>query len=139
MKLVTQKATRTWVLQAYLAASPSHPKWSEIRFSAVTGWENYQRWEDRSKLWRDPRLTPGFSSWSFVSREAALEVLEELNGWEQDFFLRVIERESVMVEVALGGADIEDGTVVCKPDGSRPTFMGKLVPGCADNMPGRIA
>jgi hypothetical protein len=153
MKVVTQKASRRWVLQAYLAVNPHHPTWTGIQFSAVTGWENYQRWERvptggtapnggramTTKLWRDPRLSDDCDSWSFVSREAALEVLEELGGYEQDYFLRVIERETVMVEVALGGADIEDGTVVKKPNGSVPMWGKEPVPNCQEAMPGRIA
>jgi hypothetical protein len=139
MKLVTQQASRRWVLQAYLAACPSSPRWSEIEFTAIQGWTNYQHWSDGSKLWRDPRLTGDFSKWWFVSPEAARSVLEELGGYEQDYFLRVIERQSVMTEVALAGADIENGTVVRKPDGRCPTFMGKPVPGCMVAMPERIS
>jgi hypothetical protein len=140
MKTVTKQATRTWVLQAYLAVNPRSPKWTGIEFSAVNGWEKYQEWRDRGRtVWRDPRLTDSYSKWEFVSPEAAMEVLQELQGYEQDYFLRVIERQVVLTEQVVGGFHIEDGTVVKKPDGSVPTWGHEPVAECQEAMPEWIA
>lgn len=138
MKPVKLQATRSWVLQAYLAVSPSRPRWCDIEFTAIEGWQRYQRWEVGNCI-RDPRLTRAFSKWHFVSAEAAREVLEELLAIGQPYYLRVIERNEVLTEVAVGGFDIEDGTVVRKPDGSVPEFMGKPVPNMVEAMPEKLA
>lgn len=134
--VVKEEASRTWVLQAYLGVNPSRPAWSGIEFTSVTGWEKYQRWDaGGSKFWRDPRLVYRSRGWSFVSREAAEEVLAELLALEQRYYLRVVERQYVMTECHIGGYWIDDGAVVPKPDGSKPVFMGEEVEGCVVERP----
>ena len=132
--IVHQKAKREFLLQAYLAVSPSNPKWSGIEFTAIEGWQKYQWW-DGGNYHRDPRLTEEYSKWSFVSEEAAHEVLSELLAIGQRYWLRIIKREAVIVDSQLGGYSIPNGTIVKKPDGSVPVFMGKPVEGCKDDLP----
>lgn len=134
MSDVTTKATRTIMLQAYLAVSPSRPYWSGVEFSAINGWRDYQWW-DGSRCIRDPRLTDQFGSWSFVSHEAAMEVLAELLERGQKHHLRVVQIETVTVQEVLGGAMIDNGTVVVSPTGERPVFMGKPVPRLVEETP----
>lgn len=137
MKTVTKRGGRTWVLQAYLAVSPRHPTWADVTLNAIKGWEKYHRWEG-GKLRRDPRLHPDTSGWNFVSAEAAQAVLAELLQYPQEYFLRVIERQTILTEVAIAGYDIENGTVVRETDGSKPIFMGEEVEGCIDGMPSHL-
>lgn len=135
MKTAKTTASRTWVLQAYLAVDPNRPKWAGIILTGVNGWETYHRWEN-GKLYRDPRLSGRSSDgWYFASKEAALEVLAELLAIPQEYYLRIVETQMVVTEVALGGFDIENGTVVRKPDGTYPNFMSKPIEGCVDAMP----
>lgn len=138
MSTVKAVASRRWVLQAYLAVSPSSPRWCDVEFTAIEGWTNYQHWDGGSKLWRDQRLTDDFSKWWFVDEAAAREVLAELLALKQRYFLRIIERQTVLTEVVLGGFDIEDGTVVRQTDGSVPIFMGAPVPNMVDAMPEQL-
>lgn len=112
-------AVTSYVLQAYLAVNPASPRWCDVTFSAVAGWEDYQKWE-RGHLIRDPRLH-GSSGWRFVSAEAAREVLGELlSKHHQDHHLRVIQRYETVHEQFIGGADIPDGRLVPDPSGKNP-------------------
>lgn len=74
-----------------------------------------------------------------MDEAAAREVLGELLALNQRYFLRVIERQTVLTEVVLDGFDIQDGTVVRQTDGSVPMFMGAPVPNMVDAMPERMS
>lgn len=132
--LASTHTSRTWRLQAYLASSPRYPKWCDILMNAVEGHRDYQGW-DKGKLWRDPRLTQDSHGFTFVSADAAAEVLAELLQREQKYHLRVVEVYELKQTVMLAGKQITDGQVVRSPDGSYPHFMHERVAGCLDDMP----
>jgi hypothetical protein len=139
MRKITGTTCTEWVLQAYLAVSPRSPRWTAVSFCGVVGWQEYQRWTEDQKVWRDPRLVQwGFNTWSFVSRDAAVAVLQELLAYEQKYWLRVIERSVYVDEWFVAGFDITNGTVIKNTKGEAPRFMGKPVACCVEDLPKRV-
>lgn len=120
------KHRSVFVVEAYLAASPRHPKWSEITPGYLKGWSDVPegaRGSDKGHCFGD---LADVENW-----------LQELQKANPDIRLRVVHKQEVTTvsRSLIEGYEIEDGTVVREMDGSKPTFMGKEVEGCVDSMP----
>lgn len=114
-----------FVLQAYLEASPGHPMWSEIQFSAINDHEKY-RWWNKGDHMHDPRMKPKGDNWEFTSFAAGLSVLRELKAVPQDYYLRLV-RIVITKDVAvLAGTDLEDGTLVDGPGDKKASIREKF-------------
>jgi len=109
------KTSTTYELQAYLAVSASHPRWSGVNMTAINGWKKYHYWEG-NKCIRDPRLTDALGeTFQFNNKEDALSFLDEIRQVPQKYYLRVVRVVKTVDVFPLAGADIPDYTVVDGP------------------------